>query len=99
PLWAARGAVDDQEARRVVWIVLDGGPQNRHAVELRRQVGRDRGDGDVGGRRLRGGRRRERLLGRDVGQVLGEPSPALRESLRVREHALDPVEPGGTGGE
>ena len=79
-----RLAAHDQEAGRVVRVVLDVGPENRYPVQLPRQVGGDRGHRRVGAGQLGGGGGGERLLGGDVGQVLGQPSPALREPLRVR---------------
>src|SRR5262249_51711199 len=85
---AAGGGAGAEKAGGVVRLVADRGSEDGSLVEPARQIGGNRGDRGVGGGRLGGGGGGERLLGRDVRQVLGEPHAALRESLGVREHAL-----------
>ena len=90
---AARLAADDQEAGRVAADCPRCRAEHRHAVHPARQVGGDRGHAwRRAAAHLSGGRGGERLLGRHIRQVLGQPPAALRQPLRMRQHALDPVE-------
>src|SRR5438445_6030518 len=66
-------ATHDEEARRVLRVVLDTRLQDGDVVELRGELGGDRRHRRVGSRQLRRDRGRERLLRGDLGQVLGEP--------------------------